>query len=327
MNMAGTFPESFAGARPVAQHCAELTERGPRPEERSEHVSAWCRDLASELAQELGQLFSAGKLHVTVSEPEMLAGNDVFEKIGPVAVNNLLRCGDSGQTALLSLDMPTAIALTDCSFGGEGNPPDQVPSQLPRSASMLVEQVASMIAGVIALSSGSSTGAHGDVLVRSESVTRLKPFAADAEVALFSVTLAQGAFAEWNMLLAIASERLDSLLPGMAAPIPTRAHSARQSDGTSGPFAAMPLGMEAVLSELEMSLGQLGTLAPGDEIPLSIPRELPFKLGEQVFALGALGTLDNHMALRLTRLPGLAAPAPATIQQTQADADIEGALA
>ena len=329
MNMAGTFPESFAGARPVAQHCAELTERGPRPEERSEHVSAWCRDLAGELAQELGQLFSAGKLHVTVSDAEMLKGKDVFERIGPIAVNNLLRCGDSGQTALLSLDMATAIALTDCSFGGEGNPPDQVPSQLPRSAAMLVEQVAGMIAGVIVLSSGAGSSAHGDVLVRSESVARLKPFGAEAEVALFSITLAQGAFAEWNLLLAVANDKLDAILPGMGPRPATRSRSSQASDGTSGPFATMPMGLEAVLSELEMSLGQLDRLAPGDEIPLSIPRELPLRIGDQVLALGALGTLDNRMALRLTRLAGVAArqPAPEHSEHTPIDADNEGALA
>lgn len=331
MNMAGTFPESFASARPVAQHCAELTKRGPRPEERAEHVAAWTRDLASELSPELGQLFSAGKLHVTISEPEMLAAAQVYERIGAIAVNNLLRCGDSGETALLSLDMATAIALTDCSFGGEGNPPDQIPSQLPRSAALLVEQVAGMIAGVIALSSGASSTARGDVLVRSESVTRLKPFPSDAEVALFAITLAQGAFAEWNLMLAVASDGLDALLPGMGVSRPARPRSAAAHDGTAAPFAAMPLGLEAVLSELEMSLGQLDRLAPGDEIPIAVPRELPLRIGDQVLAVGALGTLDNRMALRITRVPGQVAPAAAPSAATNAPPTaydhIEGAMA
>lgn len=325
MNMAGAFAENFADARAVAQHCAELTWRGPRPEERSENLSAWCRDLASELAQELGQLFSAGRLHVTVSEPEMIAGHEVFERIGPVAVNSLLRCGATDQTVLLSIDYATAIALTDCSFGGEGNPPDQVPAQLPRSASMLVEQFASMTADVIALSKGPSVGVRGDVLVRSESVTRLKPFSAEVEVALFRLTLAQGAFAEWNAWLAVASDRLDGLLPGVTPTHPARSKHAPPSDGTSGPFAEVPLAIEAVLSEFDMSLERLENLAPGDEIALTVLGEVPLRVGEKVLAHGAVGTLDNHMALRITRLPGAPKPAPAASHRIDLADDLRGA--
>ncbi|MEM7779342.1 MAG: FliM/FliN family flagellar motor switch protein [Pseudomonadota bacterium] len=297
MNMAGTFADS----RPVAQHCAELTSRGARPEERTEQIASWCRELALELASELGQLFSAGKLHVTVSEPEMLAGHKVFEKIGPVAVNCLLRCGARGQTALLSLDYATAIALTDCSFGGEGNTPDQIPSQLPRSAAMLVEQFASMIAQVITLTNGSAERKWGDVLVRSESVTRLKPFGPEAKIALFRLTLAQGAFAEWEAWLAVESERLHELLPGVETG-GSSARSSGPSDGTTGPFAGMPMRVDAILSAFELSLGQLEKIKPGDEIPIIIPRELPLLIDAQPLAHGQIGSVDNRMALRVTRM-------------------------
>ena len=306
MNMEPSFAPSFADARPLAQHCAELTWRGPRPEERAEDVSTWCRDLGAELAQELGSLFSGGKLKVSVSEPEMITGQDVFERIGKVAVNSLLRCGEGDQTMLFSLDHATAIALTDCSFGGDGAVAQDVPAQLPRSAGMLVEQVASATAHVIAMSNGSAERSIGDVLVRSESVTRLKPFSAAAKVAFFRVTMAMGDTAEWSAVLAVASDRLDALLPGSG---PARSISQNKripSDGTTGAFAAIPLPLEAVLGEIHMSLGRLERLAPGDEIPLAIPRELPLRVGEETLAHGTLGTLENRMALRVTRLPGQA---------------------
>jgi flagellar motor switch protein FliM len=303
MNMASTFADSFAAARPVAQHCPELTWRGPRPEERAEAISAWCRDLAQDLAQELGQVLSGGKLHISVSEPQIQTGAQVFETIGPVAVNSLLRCGAGDATVLLSLDYATAIALTDCSFGGEGHPPDQVPSQLPRSAAMLVEQFASTIAQVIALAGGSPQPVRGDVLVRSESVTRLKPFGAQAEVALFRVTMAMGAFAEWTLLLAVQNDRLDALLPGTTPARAAAARSRQTGDAQGGPFAVLPMRLEAVLGEVELPLARLGTLAPGDELALTIPRELALRIGEDVFAHGTPGTLENRMALRLTRVP------------------------
>lgn len=308
MNMA----ESFADARPMAQHCAELTWRGPRPEERAEHVSAWCRDLGKELAQELGQLLSGGKLKVTVSVPEIISGKEVFDHIGAIAVNSLLRCGEGDQTMLFSIDYSTAIALTDCSFGGDGTPPEDVPAQLPRSAGMLVEQYATIFSQVIAMANGSAERSGGDVLVRSESVTRLKPFSAAAEVAFFRVTMTMGATAEWSAVLAVEKDRLDAVLPGAASGRPNNRNSGKPSDGTSGPFSAMPLSLEAVLGEFELSLGKLEKLAPGDEIPLSISRELPLRVGDQTFAHGTIGTIENRMALRVTRLPGQAITAKFT---------------
>ncbi len=305
MNMSPSFASDFADARPVAQHCAELTWRGPRPEERAENLAAWRRDLGQEMAQELGQLFSGGKLKVTLADPELVTGKAVFEQIGQVAANSLLRCGADDQTMLFSLDYSTALALTDCSFGGDGKLPEDAPAQLPRSAALLVEKVASLMAQTIARSGGAAERVAGDVLVRSESVTRLKPFGEEAQVALFSVTMLMGEAAEWNALLAIASDRLDGLFPGANVGSSSKAAAASPSDGRTGAFASMPLPLEAILGEFAMSLSRLEALRPGDEIPLAIEHELPLRVGEQTIAHGKLGTVENRMAMRVTRVPGL----------------------
>jgi len=79
----------FAAASAAAQHCRELTTRGPRPEERAVLLAAWRRDLARLLAEELSALLSGDRLEVSVSEPEALAGHAVLARIGPVAANSL----------------------------------------------------------------------------------------------------------------------------------------------------------------------------------------------------------------------------------------------
>lgn len=306
MNMTGTFAQDFAEARPVAQHCSELTWRGPRPADRSGVIASWKRDLASDLAQDLGQILQGDKLEVTIGDPQVMTGTKVFEKIGPVAVNTLLRIGSGDQTVLLSLDYGTAIALTDRSFGGDGEQPADVPSQLPRSAGLLIEQIASQIAQVIAMARGTGEPARGDVLVRSESVVRLKPFNEGAQISVLEITLAQGEHAQWEMLIALPSERLDELLPKDNSNRSTSSAEA-QAAQKRDPYAGVPLALEAVLSEFEMPLGKLQALAPGDEIALTIPRELPLRIGPDVFARGVPGTFEDQMALRLTsvshRLP------------------------
>jgi hypothetical protein len=132
----------------MARHCDELVRRGPRPEERAELVAAWRLDCARLLARELAALLPGDKLSVTLGEPEMLRGSDLLARVGPVAANSLLRCGDSSRTALLSFDCATAIALTDRSFGGDGeiDRDAPLPEQLPRSAVLLIDRVAAIAA-------------------------------------------------------------------------------------------------------------------------------------------------------------------------------------
>jgi len=288
--------------------------------------------LARMLADDLSGLLSGDRLDVSVSEPEMLTGGAAFARIGPIAANSLLRCGASGETALLSFDFATAIALTDRSFGGDGKSAPHAPDQLPRSAALLADEAAAMIAGAITRASygdaplptgprtGGRTGARtgpqsratkgalqtGEVIVRSESAGRLKPFEPDAPAALITLIIANQQGCEWCAVLAIAAERMERLLPqpGMA---PRRLATARTSaTGLAAPFAAVPLPLHAVLAEFDLSLARLQTLSPGDTIPLAMGRQVPLMIGERLLGHGSIGTQEDRMAIRLTRFPASA---------------------
>lgn len=309
---------AFAAARAAAVHCAELTERGPRPEESAALMAAWRRDLARLLADDLSGLLSGDRLDVSVSEPDRLSGADALRRIGQVAANSLLRVGATGETALLSFDFATAIALTDRSFGGDGRTTGSVPEALPRSAALLVEETATMIAGAITRASfgdmpppaGGST--RGEVIVRSESAARLKPFALDAEALLFAIDIANRQGCTWRASLAVAAERMTRLLPGSARR-PLRRGPRVPASGTAAPFAAMPMPLHVVLAEFDLSLARLQALRPGDTIPLAMGRQVPLMIGETVLGHGSVGTAEDRMAIRLTRLPA-SVPAPAFAQ-------------
>ncbi len=301
MNLA----HDFYPARALAQHCTELTERGPRPEERAESLASWRRDVAREVGQDMAELLSGAKLEARLSEPETARGAAVFERIGPLAANSLLRCGADDQTALLSFSVETAIALTDCSFGGTGEMPTETITTLPRSAALLVEQVGRLIASAIARVSagGGAVGeVEGDVIIRSENASRLKPFTPSAPCALFTLEIDTGEV-RWNANLAITMDRLDSLLPGLASPTPANDDDTEEQESDAAIFGPVPLPLQAVLAEFELSLGQLDRLAPGDEIPIAIAREIPLRVGAQLVASGSLGTLEDRMALKVTSLP------------------------
>lgn len=313
----------FAAARAAAQHCRELTThssgRGPRPEERAVLLAAWRRDLARLMAEELSALLSGDRLDVTVSEPESLAGHAVLTRIGPVAANSLVRVGASGETALIAFDFATAIALTDRSFGGDGKVVAGVPDQLPRSAALLVDEIAATIAQTISRASlgdgvpPAGTTLTGEVIVRSESAGRLKPFDPDGEALLFTLVIANRQGCEWRSVLAIAAERMERLLPAPGRTQPVRGGAAKRApaDAMAAPFAAIPLPLHVVLAEVDLSLARLQTLGPGDCLPLAMGRQVPLMLGETLLAHGSIGTFEDRMAIRLSRFPAQIQPSGA----------------
>ena len=309
---------AFAPARAAAVHCAELTTRGPSLAESAALLAAWRRDLARLLADDLSGLLSGDRLDASVSEPERLSGADALRRIGQVAANALIRCGASGETALISFDFATAIALTDKSFGGDGRITGSVPEALPRSAALLVDETACVIAGAITRASygdmpppaGASAG--GEVIVRSDSAARLKPFALDAEALFFTLEIVNRQGCTWRASLVLAAERMGRLLPGGKRRVRPRTPRA-PATGMGAPFADMPLPLHVVLAEFDLSLARLQTLAPGDTIPLAMGRQVPLLSGETLVAHGSVGTAEDRMAIRLTRLP---ASAPASITVT-----------
>jgi flagellar motor switch/type III secretory pathway protein FliN len=299
---------AFASARAAALHCAELTTRGPNPAENAALMAAWRRDLARLLADDLSALLSGDRLDVTIAEPETLTGADALRRIGPLAANALIRCGASGETALVSFDFATAIALTDKSFGGDGRITGSVPEALPRSAALLIEEAATKIAGAITVAGfgdlppPAAMASGGEVIVRSESAARLKPFALDARALVFTLEIANRQGCIWRAVLAVGEERMMRLLPGGGKPPRARAPRA-PATGLAAPFAAVPVPLHVVLAAFDLSLARLQTLRPGDTIPLSIGRQVPLMAGDTLVGHGSVGTAEDRMAIRLTRLP------------------------
>ncbi|TAD84754.1 MAG: FliM/FliN family flagellar motor switch protein, partial [Sphingomonadales bacterium] len=208
-------------------------------------------------------------------------------------------------------DFATAIALTDCSFGGDGRMSGDVPDTLPRSAALLVEEAASIIAAAMTRASlgegAPPAGAMltGEVIVRSESAARLKPFDPDGPALLFTLTIARRQGGEWRCLLAVADERMERLLPtpGRSGMPHARHANTAPASALAAPFAVIPVPLRVVLAEFDLSLARLQTLAPGDLLPLAMGRQVPLMLGDTLVAHGSIGTAEDRMAIRLTRFP------------------------
>ncbi|MFN4038145.1 MAG: FliM/FliN family flagellar motor C-terminal domain-containing protein [Erythrobacter sp.] len=291
------------------QHCSELVARGPRPEEHEALITEWRRELARELNETLGALFAGDRLVAEVRAPERLPGSDVIARIGPVAANSLLRCGmGEGASVLLSLDHATALALAERAFGGAGRIGDPSDASLPRSAQLLCDEIAALIAGALvrvrhgdAADPALSAAACGEVMIRSENAARLRAFEPAADCALFTLRLSDSRGLAWHLSLAVARAQLDDLLPSL--PANRRAGQAVAEQDAAASLGAIPLPLCAVLAEFDLTLAQLDGLAPGDSFPLAMPRTVPLRTGATLVAQGSIGTLDDRLALRLSHVP------------------------
>ena len=308
----------FGAERLAAQHCAELVARGPQPEERAAQIAGWRRDVARRLGATLGGLLGGERLSAEVSAPEWVSGSDVLTRIGPVAANSLLRCGGdakgsgAGAEVLLSLDHATALALAERSFGGEGRVGEPSSDPLPRSAQLLCDEVAALIACALAEAREGDTAepgsvAGGEVIIRSESAARLRAFEASDKAVLFSLRLSDARGFDWHLTLALGAARLDQLLP--PASLMSRVHETHAAPDPAASFGGIPLSLCAVLAEFDLTLGQLDRLAPGDTFPLALARSVPLRIGAALVGHGSIGTIEDRMALCLTRLPHQGIPA------------------
>jgi len=304
----------FGTARLAAQHCAELVARRSRPEEREALIGAWRRELAQGLGESLGALLAGDRLTCAVSGPEWLMGSEVLTRIGPVAANCLLRCGPArnagagagavagtGTEVLLSLDHATVLALAERSFGGEGRVGEPMLDPLPRSAQLLCDEVAALVASALAKARLGDAAGAGEVIIRSENAARLRALDPARQATLFTIRLADARGCDWQMMVALAAARLDDLLPAQGTA--RAAGEARAAGNPAAPFGAIPLALRAVLAEFDLTLGQLDRLAPGDTFPIPMPRHVPLRAGEALVALGSIGTLDERLALCLTQVP------------------------
>lgn len=291
---------SFDYARPVAQHCPELVSRGLKPEHRAELVNSWRSVLARALTQRFATLFMGDRLVVHVNEEEALTDGEVYSRQSAPATHCLLRCGDSEFPALMSISIPMALALTDRSFGGDGLVPSEVPEELPRSAAILVEQLACAVAAAVALASEEEAG--GEMIARSENAGRLKPFGAGARCLSFSIQLGPQGREPWVVQLYFAEAVLEAMLPGEGCGLTQPAKRDDTLSGNGAPFSCIPMPLEAVLSEFDLSIDQLDRLAPGDELPIAIAREIPLRIGLHEVGRGVLGTSEDRISIRVTRV-------------------------
>jgi flagellar motor switch protein FliM len=284
--------------RPLAQHSARLAVRGPAPEELAGTLAEAAARLEKALAEGLRPLLSGELAVVTCGKVEKAAAPRLHKMIDAVAVNLLLE-DVGGAQVLASLDYGSALVLTDQVFGGAGETPTQLPDRLPAATDLTMARFAEVLGD--ALGKAFEQVDPLKLALRSDVLGKLVRARDDDLFLTVRCTVALPEKPAWGLLLVLRQSQAELLLAegvrsgGGKSEVPT-------DQVLAEPFASVPLNLVAVLAEMQLPVSRVSALQPGDTIALSIPAQVPLRLGDLTLASGQAGTADGGMALRLTTI-------------------------
>ncbi|MFN4112587.1 MAG: FliM/FliN family flagellar motor C-terminal domain-containing protein [Sphingomonadaceae bacterium] len=289
----------FVAARPAVQHCAELLGNAQPPFDLSAASAEFAAELALALPERLQPLLIGPRPLVSDWPAETMTASALASTWAAPSIHYAVSLRPDLPVFVASFDNASALGLTERLFGGRGGGVAEVPKVLPQSVVLSVERLVRSIAEALAQLCGTS-GAKPNITAHAV-FRRLGVFKRNENTLGWSLTVEQEGHDPWNLRLAVTEAAMRPVLEQRAAGA-ARAPQVVETDPLTGAMAAIPLPLTAILADLRLPLSRLAGLQPGDTIPLSPRREVPLAIGVQVIATGTVGSLDERVALRLTRL-------------------------
>lgn len=288
---------AFIAERAVAQHCPELlraSAAGSAPTELLPALGNAGVKLARVFAAALSSLIGGQELVVTAAAPREATAAELARDIAPLAASSLLASG--GAALLVSFDAAAVLRMIDRAFGGKGVTPAPLPAAFPASAGVVIRQ----LEGIVSQGFAAALGTGFDPVRRGGSLVDLEPFADATPLSILTLTVAEAGADAWPIHLALPTAALAGLL-GEGAQAPARAAAPRATNPAEEPYCDLPLTLSAVIVDMRLPMSALTELQPGTLLPVSVARNVPLRIGAKTIAHGAIGSVDDRVAIQITQ--------------------------
>lgn len=288
---------AFIAERPLAQHCPELLRTsvtGSAPAELLPTLGQAGVKLARVFAAALSPLIGGQELVVTAAAPREATAADLTKDIAPLAASSLMASG--GAALLASFDAAAVLRMIDRAFGGKGLTPSPLPAAFPASAGVVIRQ----LEGIVSQGFAAALGMAFDPVRRNGSLVELEAFADATPLAIVTLTVTEAAADAWPIHLALPTAALADLI-GEGAQAPARVAAPRASNPAEEPYCDLPLTLSAVIVEMRLPMSALADLQPGSLLPVSVARNVPLRIGDKTIAHGAIGSVDDCVAIQITQ--------------------------
>lgn len=289
---------ALVAERSLAQHCPELTQRGPDPAALLAQFGRSAQRGAEHFAGLLAPLNAGALLNVVSQPPCELSEVELLQGCSQLAANCLFALPQPGVTLLASLEGAGLLRLIDRAFGGRGEGPTSLPAAFPLSAELLIGRVEALLAKALAAVLGYPEPLRS--LRRNSSLAELAPYPAGARLAAVTCQFAEGGAAPWSLTFALPVPALVKVFGrGDGPPFST---TPRAADPAAAPFAEVPLPLTAVLIEMRVPMSAIAAFEPGTVLPVAVARQVPLRIGGRTLARGTVGSQDDRIALLLTSI-------------------------
>jgi len=288
----------FVAQRPLARHCPELLRTGPAPAELLALHARFGERLARALAAGLARMAGGDAPAVEAEPARETAMAELSVHVAPLAANSLLALGPDNAPVLASIEAEAVLRLLDRAFGGRGAVPDPLPDAFPLSAELFVDRLEDVVATALGEALGHT---RARMLHRDSSLDALAPFPADRALASLAIEVSEPGHAPWTLTLAVPLDALAGLHGAAERRGEALAVAPRRRTPADEPFSAVPLTLRAVLVDMAVPVSRVAALRAGDVIPVAVARQVPLCCGDATVASGAVGSLDDRVAIQITQ--------------------------
>jgi flagellar motor switch protein FliM len=292
---------AFVAERALARHSAALVRPGPAESDLLFALGQASARLGRSLRGALARLCGGEALDIAIDPPAECALAD-FAGQGLCAYSTYTT-PDAGRL-VSAIDAEAVLRLVDRAFGGPGEVPRPMPRELPMSAELMVQRIEAILATQL----GEALGAHTTIrpLRRDTDLRQLNPFAADTRLAVLAISVSEGTRAPWPIRMAVPIAALPALTGMAGDPADTPRAPGRPGDPNREPFAAVPLGITALLVDTRIPLHVVTRLEIGQVLTLPIARQVPLIAGtatiRHAIGSGTIGAVDDRVAIQVTQL-------------------------
>lgn len=289
---------NFTAERVLARHCDALIARGPAPRDPKLIVEEFLGNISALLGKSLLPMLGGAPCKIAsaeLSEGSLSAWRESLDEASMV----LGLSGPAGKPEMLvGVDLASAMMLTDIAFGGTGDRPKTLPEQWPMASLSVMETLGKHLAERLANALKLST--KMDIVSDWRDRSKASFLCGANELYWTSFAPVDANDGNWSITLAIPTRHAPILEGGADAVSPIEAGAKVNLARSS--MSQIPFKLRCELAQIKMPISRAANLAVGDTFPLAIPREVPLEIASQIVARGAIGALDEKVAVEVTHL-------------------------
>jgi flagellar motor switch protein FliM len=295
---------AFIAERAVAQHCDALLRNRAAAPDAAPSLARALPHLEAALATGIAAMTGGDAPRVTCEEPRQASHAEFVAQTAPLAGVCVLGAGHHGVPLLAVIDAAAVFGFVDRAFGGQGQCPEPMPEAFPLSAELMLGRLAGVIGAAVVHAFCAQAAPSLRPIARGGRITLVSPIAEAETLNVLRLTVIEDAHDPWRISLAFPPAALAALFHdagegGLPMPAPRVANLA---DPLAEPFATMPLTLAATLVDMRIAFSAIARLRVGDVLPVAVARSVPVSVGGQTIAHGAIGEIDDRVAVRLTQI-------------------------